>query len=63
VTDFPGPDFHLAGRRLVLRPFRVADADDVAMSCQDPDIPRFTLMPEAMTSAQAHDWIERRLEL
>ncbi|MCP4226097.1 MAG: GNAT family N-acetyltransferase, partial [Actinomycetia bacterium] len=35
---------------------------EIAESCQDPDIPRFTFMPEAMTEAQAREWIERRLE-
>ncbi|WP_423981789.1 GNAT family N-acetyltransferase [Ilumatobacter sp.] len=53
----------LTGPRVILRPFRIDDASDVALSCQDPDIPRFTFMPEAMTEAQAREWIERRLEL
>ena len=43
------PDPPLAGRQVALRPFRVSDAAAIAESCRDPDIPRFTMMPEAMT--------------
>ena len=48
--------------RVVLRPFRVSDAAAIAESCRDPDIPRFTMMPEAMTEAHARQWVERGLE-
>ncbi len=51
----------IAGERVLLRPFRVEDAGDIAESCQDPEIPRFTMMPEAMSEAQAREWIEQRL--
>ena len=51
----------ITGERVLLRPFRVEDAVDIAESCQDPEIPRFTMMPEAMSEAQAREWIERRL--
>src|SRR3954454_10025774 len=47
------PDPALAGARVALRPFRVSDAAAIADSCQDPDIPRFTMMPEAMTEGGA----------
>jgi [ribosomal protein S5]-alanine N-acetyltransferase len=57
------PDPPLAGDRTALRLFRVDDAAAIAESCQDPDIPRFTMMPEAMTEAQARRWVERGLEL
>lgn len=63
VAEFRGPEILHGGQRVVLRPFRIADADDIAESCRDPDIPRFTLTPQAMTSDQAREWIERRLEL
>lgn len=46
----------------MLRPFRVGDAPAVAASCRDPDIPRFTMMPEGLTETQAVEWIERGLE-
>lgn len=58
----PGDD-RLSGPRIKLRLFRSDDAADVAESCQDPDIPRYTFMPDAMTEDQARAWIGRRLEL
>ena len=63
VVELRRPEVLQGSRRLVLRPFRIADANDIATSCQDPDIPRFTLMPEAMTTGHAREWVERRLEL
>lgn len=57
------PFTKLQGERVCLRPFRIEDAADIAESCQDPDISRFTTMPDAMTEAEARDWIEQRLEL
>jgi hypothetical protein len=56
------PDPPLAGLQAALRPFRVGDAAAIAESCRDPDIPRFTMMPEAMTEDQARRWVERGLE-
>ena len=53
----------LSGPRSTLRQFRSDDATDIAESCQDPDIPRYTFMPDAMTEDQARAWIDRRLEL
>lgn len=63
VAEVRPPKDPLLGQRVSLRPFRVDDAADIAESCEDPDIPRFTLMPENMTEAQAREWVERRLEL
>ena len=51
----------IAGECVFLRPFRAEDAGDIAESCQDPDIPRFTMMPEALSDAQAQEWVEQRL--
>lgn len=62
VSELAVPDGVLSGERVSLRRFRVDDAADIAESCQDPDIPRFTFMPEAMTEAQAREWVERRRE-
>jgi RimJ/RimL family protein N-acetyltransferase len=63
MGDLLPPDPPLAGVQAVLRPFRVGDAAAIAESCRNPDIPRFTMMPEAMTEEQARQWIERGLEL
>src|SRR6476660_8169722 len=62
VPDLAAPDPPLAGPRVVLRPFRVGDAAAIAESCRDPDIPRFTMMPEGLTEEGAREWIERGLE-
>ena len=62
MPDLAPPDPPLAGPRVVLRPFHVGDAAAVAESCSDPDIPRFTMMPEGLTEEQAREWIEHGLE-
>jgi ribosomal-protein-alanine N-acetyltransferase len=62
MGDLVPPDPPLAGGRAALRPFRVSDAAAISESCRDPDIPRFTMMPEAMTEDQARHWVERGLE-
>ncbi len=62
MGDLSPPDPPLTGDRIALRPFRVGDAPAIARSCQDPDIPRFTMMPEGMTEDQAREWVERGLE-
>lgn len=62
MGDLVPPDPPLAGAQAALRPFRVSDAAAISESCRDPDIPRFTMMPEAMTEDQARQWVERGLE-
>jgi RimJ/RimL family protein N-acetyltransferase len=62
MGDLVPPDPPLAGAQAALRPFRVSDAAAISESCRDPDIPRFTMMPEAMTEDQARQWVERGFE-
>ena len=62
MGDLVPPDPPLAGVQAALRLFRVSDATAIAESCRDPDIPRFTMMPEAMSEGQARQWVERGLE-
>jgi RimJ/RimL family protein N-acetyltransferase len=63
VSDLAPPDPPLAGGQVALRLFRISDAAAIAGSVnRDPDIPRFTMMPEAMTEDQARQWVERGLE-
>ena len=62
MGDLLPPDPPLRGAQVALRPFRVSDAAAISESCRDPDIPRFTMMPEAMTEDQARQWVERGLE-
>lgn len=63
MGDLAPPDPPLAGDTVVLRLFRVDDAAAIAQSCRDPDIPRFTMMPEGLTEEQARSWVQRGLEL
>jgi [ribosomal protein S5]-alanine N-acetyltransferase len=63
VSDLAPPDPPLAGGQVALRLFRISDAAAIAGSVnRDPDIPRFTMMPEAMTEDQARQWVERGLQ-
>jgi RimJ/RimL family protein N-acetyltransferase len=62
MGDLVPPDPPLAGSRVALRQFQVGDAAAIAESCRDPDIPRFTMMPEGLTEDQARQWIEHGLE-
>jgi len=45
---------------VALRYFRESDAAAVAASCADPEIPRFTMMPDDLDERQALAWIVRR---
>jgi RimJ/RimL family protein N-acetyltransferase len=42
---------------LVLRPKRPRDADAITAACQDPEIPRWTLVPSPYTRAHAEEFI------
>jgi RimJ/RimL family protein N-acetyltransferase len=44
---------------IALRLFALSDASAVAAACRDPEIPRWTFMPEDLTVPQARAWIER----
>jgi RimJ/RimL family protein N-acetyltransferase len=52
----------LTGPRLTLRPWTLADAPALAPACGDPDIVRFTTVPEAYSPAAAEAWIARQHE-
>jgi RimJ/RimL family protein N-acetyltransferase len=56
VTEIPV----LRGERVVVRPFRKTDLDDLAAGCADPVTQRFLpLLPGPFTRADAAAWIER----
>jgi RimJ/RimL family protein N-acetyltransferase len=42
---------------LLLRPKRPEDADAITAACQDPEIPRWTLVPSPYTRAEAEQFI------
>jgi RimJ/RimL family protein N-acetyltransferase len=51
--------FPLRDDAVLLRPFELDDASDLAIACRDPLIPKWTFMPEGLTVPQATEWIER----
>jgi RimJ/RimL family protein N-acetyltransferase len=53
------PDPPLQAGEVLLRPFRVEDAQGVVAACTDPAILRFTFMKEGLTRDEAVEWIER----
>ena len=42
---------------VTLRPFRLEDAPAVAVACRDPDIPRFTNVPDNYSEEDARAFI------
>ena len=52
------PDPPLEDGVVRLRPWTLADVPDVTRICQDPEIPRWTLVPSPYTEADARGWIE-----
>lgn len=56
----PEPRLEEAG--IALRAFQVSDAAAVARASRDPDILRFTFMPDGLTESGAVEWIKRATE-
>jgi RimJ/RimL family protein N-acetyltransferase len=52
----------LEGQGLVLRAMRPGDADALVAACQDPEIPRWTLVPSPYTRAHAEQYLARAAE-
>ena len=52
----------IAGSRLRLRPWVLADAASLEPACGDPDICRFTTVPRRYTQETATAWIHRQHE-
>jgi len=46
IAPLPYPDPPLAGGGVLLRPWRDADADGIVLAVADPEIPRFTRVPQ-----------------
>jgi RimJ/RimL family protein N-acetyltransferase len=44
---------------VTLRPRRLEDADAVTAACQDPEIPRWTLVPSPYTREHAVEWLSQ----
>jgi RimJ/RimL family protein N-acetyltransferase len=59
VPEIPLPDPPLSDGAVALRPWREADAPALAAACQDPEIPRWTVVPSPYTEEDARDHIAR----
>jgi RimJ/RimL family protein N-acetyltransferase len=44
---------------VTLRPRRLDDADAITAACQDPEIPRWTLVPSPYTREDAVEWLSQ----
>jgi RimJ/RimL family protein N-acetyltransferase len=53
------PDPPLSDGVIVLRGFRSTDVAALVEACQDPEIPRFTLVPSPYTEDHARAWLRR----
>jgi RimJ/RimL family protein N-acetyltransferase len=49
----------LADGEVILRPRRLSDADAIAAACQDPEIPRWTMVPSPYTREDAVAFLAR----
>jgi RimJ/RimL family protein N-acetyltransferase len=56
----PEPKPPLSDGPVSLRWFKRGDAAAVVEICRDPEIPRWTYMPEGLDLARARTWIDRR---
>lgn len=52
------PDPALGDDAIVLRPWTLDDVPAVTAACQDPEIPRWTLVTSPYTEADARPWLE-----
>jgi RimJ/RimL family protein N-acetyltransferase len=53
------PDPPLSDGVVALRGFESTDVDALVEACQDPEIPRFTLVPSPYAAQHARDWLQR----
>jgi RimJ/RimL family protein N-acetyltransferase len=57
MRAIPLPDPPLTDGDVLLRPWERADAPAVTAACQDPEIPRWTVVPHHYTERHARDFI------
>jgi RimJ/RimL family protein N-acetyltransferase len=57
MRPIPLPAPPLTDGEIVLRPWQHGDVPAVAAACQDPEIPRWTVVPENYTERHARDFI------
>jgi RimJ/RimL family protein N-acetyltransferase len=59
LPDVSLPDPPLSDDTVVLRAFMPADVPAIIEACQDPEIPRWTLVPAPYTQDSARVWLDR----
>jgi RimJ/RimL family protein N-acetyltransferase len=59
MPELPLPSPPLADELVTLRPYRPDDADALAAALQDPEIPRWTVIPAPYTDRDAHRFLSR----
>jgi RimJ/RimL family protein N-acetyltransferase len=57
VRPIPLPDPPLRDGDIALRPWRPEDVPAIVRACQDPEIPRWTLVPAPYTEDDARLWL------
>jgi [ribosomal protein S5]-alanine N-acetyltransferase len=57
MRSIPLPDPPLTDREIMLRAWERRDAPAVTAACQDPEIPRWTVVPHNYTERHARDFI------
>ena len=57
MRSIPLPDPPLTDGEITLRPWEGRDAPAMAAACQDPEIPRWTVVPHHYTERHARDFI------
>lgn len=53
----PFPEVTLESDRLILRPYRLEDAPDVQLACNDPEIQRWVPLPTPYDDEVARSWV------
>jgi RimJ/RimL family protein N-acetyltransferase len=57
MARLPAPDPPLTDGAVVLRRWREDDIEQIVRACQDPEIPRWTSVPDPYTEADARAWV------
>jgi RimJ/RimL family protein N-acetyltransferase len=57
VALLPAPEIGLSDDVVILRPWRESDVPRLVEAAQDPEIPRWTAVPEPYTAADARAWV------
>jgi RimJ/RimL family protein N-acetyltransferase len=57
MARLPAPDAGLSDGVVLLRPWRDSDVPQMVEACQDPEIPRWTAVPDPYTEADAQAWV------